>query len=129
MYRLTEEHTEGSPVKKDLGTLLDKKLDTSQQCALTAQDNNILGCSREREVIVSLCSALMRPHLEYCVQAWGPQHKKDVELLEYVHRRAMKMIKGLEHLSYEEWLRELGLLSLEKALGRPVMAFQNLKGT
>ena len=48
----------------------------------------------------------MGPHLEYCIQ--GPQHEKDAELLEWAQRRTTKVIKGLEHLSYEERLRGLG---------------------
>ena len=56
----------------------------------------------------------MSPHLEYCIQMWSPQHRGDMELLEYVQRRATKMIPGMEQLSYEDRLRGLGLCSLEE---------------
>ena len=96
-YRLEDEGIDSSPAEKEVGILVGKKLDMSQEYVLAAQKaNHILGCikssmaSRAREGILPLCSALVRPHPESCIQLWSPLHRKDMDLLEQVPRRPRK---------------------------------------
>ncbi len=92
----------------------------SEQCGIAAaKGKQILGLIRrnieykEKELIIPLYKTIVRPHLEYCIQAWRPYHKKDIDMLERGQRRATKMIQKPRNISYEMRLKECGLTTLE----------------
>ena len=103
--------------EKDLGLTIRADMKVSEQCGIAAvKGNQILGLIRrnivfkEKELIIPLYKTIVRLHLEYCIQAWRPYRKKDIDMLE---RRATKTIQKLRNISYEMRLKECGLTTLE----------------
>ena len=106
--------------EKDLGVTMNANMKVSEQCRIAAsKGNQVLGMIRrnisykDKSLIVPLYKAIVRPHLEYCIQAWSPYLRKDIDMLEKIQRRATKLIPGLRDLRYEERLKECGLTTLE----------------
>ena len=128
----------GTTVKeKDLGVTISADMKVSEQCGIAASEGNqILGLIRRnitykgKKLIIPLYKAIVRPHLEYCIQAWRPYRKKDIDTLERIQRRATKMIPELRDLSYEERLKECGLTTLEtrRLRGDQIEVFKILNG-
>ena len=98
----------GTTVKeKDLVITVCFDMKVSKQCGIAAsKGNQIIGLIRrnitykEKKLIIHVYKAIVRPHFEYCIQAWRPYRKKDIDTLERIQRRATKMIPELRDLSY-----------------------------
>ncbi|KAK4818612.1 hypothetical protein QYF61_016583 [Mycteria americana] len=136
-YRLGSTWLGNSSVERDLGVLVDKQLNMSEQCAAAAKKaHRMLGCinmgitSRHKKSLFHSTQHLSGHTWNTCAQFWSLLYKKDVDRLERAQRRATKMMKGLGSLPCEDRLRELGLFSLEKRRlrGDLITMFQYLKG-
>jgi len=136
-YKVNDSILKESDSERDLGVIIDKNLKFSEQCSKVAHSANItLGMikrtihHKSKSVITRLYKALVRPQLEYCVQAWRPYLKKDIDKLERVQHRATKMITECSKLSYENRLKVAGLTTLDdrRDRGDLIETFKVLKG-
>jgi len=136
-YKMGNQTLKITTQEKDLGVIIDSNGKSTTQCITTVKKANVLlGMIKRnihfksKEVIVRLYKALVRPKLEYCIQAWCPYLKKDIDILERVQKRATKMIEGYKNLSYEDRLTKTGLITLEKrhARGDLIQVFKIIKG-
>ena len=137
MYEMGGQTLEIIGQEKDLGVSVNSKLGASEQCRgarkrglgmLASINRNV--CYKSPEVVKKLYIAYVRPHLEYCVQAWAPTFEKDCWLLERVQKRATKLVNGLYNLSYEARLKKLDMFSLRhrRLRGDLIEVFKFVKG-
>jgi len=117
-YRIKIEEVK---TEKDLGVCIRSDLKQSTQCIESARRaRSVLGMVRRNfrrldpEDLLLIYKTYVRPHMEYCVQAWSPYQIKDIQCLERVQRTATKLVPVLRKLPYEERLQRLGLTTLEK---------------
>ena len=125
--------------EKDLGVTMNANMEVSEQCRIAAsKGNQVLGMIRrnitynimDKSLIVPLYKAIVRPHLDYCIQAWSPYLRKYIDVLENIQRRTTKLVPGLTDLRYEERLKECGLTTLEtrRLRGDQIEVFKILNG-
>ena len=124
-------------IEKDLGILIDNELTFAKHIRnKVSQANRLIGLIRitfeslNDEMFTNLYNTLIRPLLEYCVQAWSPHLKKDILLLENVQRRATKLVGRLRDMEYEDRLKELKLTSLEdrRIRGDMILTYRLING-
>ena len=136
-YKMGDTVLDTTVKDKDLGVTISADMKVSEQCGIAAsKGNKILELIRrnktykDNKLIIPLYKAIVRPHFEYCIQAWRPYRKKDIDTLERIERRAPKIIPELRDLSYEERLTKCGLTTLEtrRLTGNQIEVFKILNG-
>ena len=107
--------------EKDLGVVIHKSLKPSAQCTKAAgKANQVLGqlsravTYRDKTTFLKLYSVYVRPHLEYAVQSWCPYTLEDKAALEKIQKRAISMVSNFTARTYEEKLKEAGMITLEQ---------------
>jgi ribonuclease P/MRP protein subunit RPP40 len=105
--------------ERDIGVMVSRHLKPSAQCKNAARTAQTLLRQltrafhyRDRHVFLRLYIQYVRPHLEFCVPAWSPWLDGDKDCLERVQKRAVGMISGLAGRTYEDRLKELGIVTL-----------------
>ena len=119
-YTMGAQKIAHSTEEKDLGVVINQSLSPSHHIATCVSSaNRWVGLikrtyeNKSKRNIIALYKSLVRPHLEYCVQAWRPHNQKDIDNLEGVQRRMTKMINGMGEDEYNLRLSKTKLLSLE----------------
>ena len=120
-YKLGNHELKKSVKERDLGVIVESSMKWSEQCnAAVKSANSTLGIirrhikSRKKDIIIKLYKSLVRPKLEFCVQAWCPYQRKDIENIERVQHRATKLIGEFAGLDYMTRIDRAGLITLEK---------------
>ena len=128
-YKMEGQVLQETTAEKDIGVIVNQKLKPSDQCRAAARTAQaVLGQLtrafhyRDRHVFMRLYKQYVRPHLEFCTQAWAPWYEEDKNCLEKVQQRAIAMVSGLRGRGYEERLAELGLTTLEERRHQADMA-------
>ena len=136
-YTMNGQEMDEVEVEKDVGVMVSTSLKPSQQCSAAAgKANGVLGQIsravkyRDKRTFIQLYKVYVRPHLEYCIQAWSPYFQADKDKLEKVQRRAVNMVAGLKGRSYEQKLREVGLTMLEqrRTRGDMIQTYRIIQG-
>ena len=136
-YTMDGRELEVTDVEKDLGVLVSDNLKPSAQCAKAAKKANaVLGQIlrafhyRTKLVLGKLFKAFVRPILEYAVAVWSPWTDADCQILEKVQRRAVRAMCDVRGYTYEEKLRDAGLVLLEerRIRGDLIEVFKVMRG-